>query len=71
MSYNYVVKFDFVCVSKRGLFSAKQGEIDIHTSLKKEEVSTNEDVIKLISYNMAQKTKKLIFSLDITEVETA
>jgi len=65
---NYDVKFNFNTISKRGLISGKQGQINVDSSLDAELLKTNPELIKLIAWHMKDKTKKDILSVDIISI---
>ena len=67
---DYTIKFNFNCVNKRGLVSGKSGEVEITTACEPERLKNNEQLVQLITNDMARKTKQSIVSVDITDVRS-
>ena len=65
----YKIKFDFVCINKRGLISGKSGEAEVSSEENPEGFRNNEYLISQIARDMATKTRQSIISVEITDVQ--
>lgn len=64
---NYDVKFNFDCISKKGMISRMAGQININTTVPIDELKSSEYLKRLIVSEMEKKTKKSVFS--VTDIE--
>lgn len=64
---NYDVKFNFDCISKKGMISRMGGQININTIVPIDELKSSEDLKRLIVSEMEKKTKKSVFS--VTDIQ--
>lgn len=64
---NYDVKFNFDCISKRGMIRRMGGQININTIIPVENLKDSDDLKRLIASEMERKTKKSVFQ--VTDIE--